>query len=74
MKSWERQAYAEAQNYACAICKRHADLVVDHNHVSGEIRGLLCHTCNVGLGQFGDSIARLKAAADYLAMNGSYGD
>jgi hypothetical protein len=42
-------------NNSCGICKKHRDsfdkdLCVDHNHVTGEIRGLLCHSCNNMLG------------------------
>lgn len=62
------------QNYVCAICKTpHIDengkrLVIDHNHLleNGAVRGLLCSPCNLGLGQFKDSPAVLRAAAKYL--------
>lgn len=52
----------------CAVCGRHygEGLVVDHCHREGEIRGLLCSKCNIGLGQFDDDPTRLVAAADYL--------
>jgi hypothetical protein len=56
----------------CAICGRpasdsaHKCLDVDHSHITGNIRGLLCHKCNMGLGCFDDSPKILLAAVDYL--------
>ena len=66
------------QGGACAICGTdtpggHGRFHVDHNHDTGENRGLLCHHCNVGLGHFRDSIATLSAAITYLSTKGSYG-
>ena len=60
------------QNNKCAICgleESHIDknyLSVDHNHISGAVRGLLCSRCNFGLGYFKDSIENLKNAIIYL--------
>ena len=68
-----------AQNYACAICgKNHVEkpekkwgrarLAVDHEHGTGRVRGLLCTTCNAGLGFFRDSPKLLTKAVEYLTQ------
>ena len=44
-------------------------LAVDHNHHTDKVRGLLCATCNVGLGSFKDSINVLTSAISYLQKN-----
>lgn len=67
----EYEARLEDQNYSCAICLRHLiefkrSFDTDHDHNTGEIRGLLCTGCNTGIGNLGDSAERLRAAADYL--------
>ena len=63
------------QNNLCAICgspektKKNGkvlSLSVDHDHTSGNIRGLLCLSCNTGLGKFQDSENILRKAAAYL--------
>jgi len=41
-------------------------LAVDHDHKNGEVRGLLCHRCNVGLGNFQDNPELLLKAYKYL--------
>jgi hypothetical protein len=59
-----------SQHGACAICGYESRdgkrLRVDHCHETGQIRGLLCSTCNTGLGGLGDSIEGVKRALDYL--------
>lgn len=57
------------QGYGCAICRsipfQHR-LQVDHDHRTGEIRGLLCEGCNKGLGCFRDDVTRMRTAIKYL--------
>jgi N12 class adenine-specific DNA methylase len=58
---------AEKQGHKCKICNEHvANLVVDHDHKTGKIRGLICHSCNKGLGFFKDNVNNLLNAIKYL--------
>jgi Recombination endonuclease VII len=63
----------EKQNGVCAICKEPETagrlLAIDHNHETGEIRGLLCTNCNLGLGKFKDSPELLRIAQEYVSSN-----
>lgn len=60
------------QNSRCKICGKHESetprksLCVDHNHTTGKVRGLLCESCNQGLGLFYDNPDNLKNALEYL--------
>jgi hypothetical protein len=58
------------QDSKCAICGTDYPgkngWHVDHSHVTGEVRGLLCTGCNTGIGALKDDPAVLRAAADYL--------
>lgn len=56
----------EEQNGCCLICDLKTNLVVDHCHKTGEVRGLLCRGCNTVLGFAKDSVYLLKKAAAYL--------
>ena len=62
----EFDAMVEAQDGVCALCREREPEHVDHDHVTGTIRGVLCSCCNQGLGNFRDNIASLRAAIDYL--------
>lgn len=54
-------------NGRCEICgNSRARLCVDHDHESGRVRGVLCHSCNSALGLFKDSLSFLKNAIGYL--------
>lgn len=65
----EFDAMREAQGFACAICRELFDRTphVDHDHETGAVRGLLCSSCNTGLGHFKDDPVRIAAAAVYLS-------
>jgi len=62
------------QGGVCAICGGPPDawragierLAIDHCHATGDIRGLLCNTCNAGMGILGDTLQHLEAAVAYL--------
>ncbi len=60
----------EEQSGVCAICKQECvsgkKLAVDHNHHTGEVRGLLCCRCNRGIGNLDDDLDRLRSAVLYL--------
>lgn len=66
----------ENQNGVCAICfkeenktykgNKYKRLNIDHCHKTGNVRGLLCRTCNQGLGMFYDNLEYLNSALLYL--------
>ena len=77
LKTWDDQ------NGECAICKdtlpdlaiyenRKRGYAIDHNHDTGEFRGILCTECNTLLGMSGDSPGILKEAIKYLESRGDY--
>jgi hypothetical protein len=72
----------EEQGYCCKICKSKEPkgqstdgrFYVDHNHKTGEVRGLLCNDCNTALGLLKDSPELLAKAGLYLLTHGHYGE
>jgi hypothetical protein len=62
----QRAALLAGQGGLCAICRELPAVHVDHDHVMGTVRGVVCFRCNVGIGHFRDSAATLRAAIDYL--------
>ncbi len=66
------KAILASQGGCCAICgdtqgsASAEDLFVDHDHATGQVRGLLCNGCNAALGCMQDVPERLEAAAEYL--------
>lgn len=55
-----------SQRGACAVCQAVCRLCVDHDHKTGKVRALLCHGCNTALGFLKESVATIRALADYL--------
>jgi len=55
-----------SQDGLCAICRENAAQAADHNHATGQKRGLLCTSCNTGLGHFRELPGRLEAAITYV--------
>jgi len=60
------------QDYKCACCGTHENevtrkrLFIDHNHKTGEVRALLCHSCNVSLGLLKEDPERIASLLSYL--------
>ena len=75
-RSWRLKLYGltheeylvlyDTQQGRCALCAAEGELVVDHCHTTGRVRGLLCRLCNSGLGMFKDDTAVLAKAIAYL--------
>lgn len=69
----EREKMLIAQNGSCKICNKSEkefakNLAIDHCHITGRVRGLLCVNCNSGLGKFMDDINLLNEAIKYLSI------
>ncbi len=58
-------AVYERDDFACHICGTEDNLGIDHDHITGKVRRLLCNGCNAGIGHFRENPAFLRAAAIY---------
>lgn len=66
----------EGQFNKCALCEKELSVLqgrgfstiahVDHDHVTGKVRGVLCGNCNTALGKLGDSVASIEKVLSYL--------
>lgn len=62
-----REDYDRLRDTPCEICGTREDLVIDHCHKAGHVRGSLCRKCNSLLGMANDDPALLQAAVEYLS-------
>lgn len=60
------------QDGKCAICHEEFTKTphIDHNHITGAARGLLCNRCNLGIGIFFEDVTILQSAIDYIQNRG----
>lgn len=61
----------ESQNFECGLCRE--DLFepenVDHDHITGKVRSILCNRCNVMIGLAHEDVRILTRAIDYLVKH-----
>lgn len=64
LERWDEFFVSQAGQ--CAMCPKTLNLHVDHDHKTGKVRGLLCNTCNRGLGMLNDDANLLSKGIIYL--------
>jgi len=52
----------------CEVCGGAEGLSIDHDHETGQVRGLLCRGCNLALGHVDDDVDRLQKLIEYLVQ------
>lgn len=62
----EYNRIVKLQQEKCVICNRNKKLYVDHDHITGKTRELLCGSCNTALGFFKDNIDIMQKAIEYV--------
>jgi len=77
----EFAAILKEQGQKCAICRKLARRIknksrwyLDHDHLTGKNRGILCHRCNLVIGFAGDNISILEQAVKYLRRHENHGE
>lgn len=78
MSEYEYDRILISQGGCCACCgaKRNIDgrmWCIDHDHETGQIRGILCTNCNAGIGALGDTLSGVMRAVRYLKQNAAAG-
>ena len=66
LEDWDRMF--QEQNGVCAVCKQSKKLVVDHNHTTKKVRGLLCNYCNILLGMIDKDKTMILNALKYQEL------
>ena len=66
IRSSDFEAMLSAQGGCCKLCGRRRKLDVDHCHITGRVRGLLCRNCNTWLGRY-EALSWIAKVEDYLA-------
>lgn len=56
----------------CGICGNTKLLYLDHCHKTGKIRGILCRSCNIGIGMFRENSEIILKAIDYISRTDRY--
>lgn len=65
------------EKFYCPVCaktfiREHTnDVVLDHSHTDGSVRGWLCSSCNTSIGKFNDDVEILKRAIDWISNGGA---
>lgn len=66
------------EDFECPICLRTKkrrfsnDVVLDHSHIDGSVRGWVCSSCNTSIGKFFDDVSILQRAIDWIKNKGNY--
>lgn len=69
---WQAQKPPSYEPFQCPICEKvtipelTSKIVLDHNHLTGAVRGWICDSCNTGIGRFKDDVGLLRRAIHFL--------